>query len=77
MSFKPNKSQLVCSLDVFKQQASATSNNWDDPIQKRFYEEFVSPISHKFYAYIAELDKLDNHFESAERQINGLIEYSE
>jgi len=72
MSFQPNKSQLESSYDVLKQQASSTLENWDDPIQRRFYEQFVNSLPRDLLAFVAELNKLDKSFESAEQQINNL-----
>jgi hypothetical protein len=72
MSFQPNKSQLESSFDVLKQQASSTFENWDDPVQRRFYEQFINSLPRDFFAFIAELNKLDKSFESAEQQISNL-----
>lgn len=72
MSFQPDKSQLECSFDVLKQQASSTFENWDDPIQRRFYDQFINSLPKEFLAFINELNKLDQSFESAEQHINDL-----
>ena len=74
MSFQPDKSQLKSSFDVLKQQASSTFENWDDPIQRRFYEQFINSLPKEFLTYINELNKLDKSFETAEQHINDLHE---
>lgn len=72
MSFQPNKLQLESSFDVLKQQASSTFEDWDDPVQRRFYEQFINSLPRDFFSFINELNKLDKSFESAEQQINSL-----
>ncbi|MSP64952.1 MAG: hypothetical protein EXR16_04920 [Bacteroidetes bacterium] len=74
MSFQPDKSQLESSFAVLKQQASSTFENWDDPIQRRFYEQFINSLPQEVLAYINELNKLDKSFETAEQHINDLHE---
>ena len=74
MSFQPDISQLESSFDVLKQQASSTFENWDDPIQRRFYEQFINSLPKEVLAYINELNKLDKSFETAEQHINNLHE---
>lgn len=72
MSFQSNKTNLESAFDVLKQQSSSTSENWDDPIQRRFYEQFINSLPKEFHAYISELSKLDKSFENAEQSINNL-----
>jgi len=72
MSFQSNKLQLESSFDVLKQQASSTFEDWDDPVQRRFYEQFINSLPRDFFSFINELNKLDKSFESAEQQINNL-----
>ena len=72
MSFQSDKSKLESEFDVLKQQASSTVESWDDPVQRRFYEQFVNSLPKDFFAFINELNKLDKSFESAEQQINNL-----
>jgi len=74
MSFQSDKSKLKSEFDVLKQQASSTFESWDDPVQRRFYEQFVNSLPKEFYAYINELAKLDKSFEKAEQTINNLHE---
>lgn len=74
MSFQSNKSDLENSFDVLKQQSSSTSENWDDPVQRRFYEQFINSLPKEFHAYITELSKLDKSFENAEQSINSLLQ---
>jgi hypothetical protein len=73
MSFQPDKSQLESSFDVLNQQASSTFENWDDPIQRRFYEQFINSLPKEFWTYINELNKLDKLFETSELYINDLL----
>jgi hypothetical protein len=72
MSFQSNKSELENSFDVLKQKSSSTSENWDDPVQRRFYEQFINSLPKEFHAYITALSKLDKSFENAEQSINNL-----
>ena len=73
MSFQSNKLDLENSFDVLKQQSSSTSENWDDPVQRRFYEQFINSLPKEFNAYITELSKLDKSFHNAEQSINNLL----
>lgn len=74
MSFQPDKSQLESSFDVLKQQASSSSEDWSDPVQRRFYEQFINPLPKLFLEYINDLNKLDKSFETAEQNISSLHE---
>jgi len=74
MSFQPDKLKLENDFDVLKQQASSTSENWDDSVQRRFYEQFIDSLPKQFKAYIDELNKLDRAFDSAEQRISNLHE---
>ena len=72
MSFQPDKLQLESSFDVLKQQTSLTSENWVDPVQSRFYEQFINSLPKEFLAFINSLVKLEKSFENAEQRINDL-----
>jgi len=72
MSFQSDKSKLESEFDVLKQQASSTFEDWDDPVQRRFYEQFINSLPRDFFSFIHELNKLDKSFESAEQQIYKL-----
>lgn len=72
MSFRSDKSKLECEIDVLKQQASSTVESWDDPVQRRFYEQFVNSLPKEFQTYINELVKLGKSFEKAEETIRSL-----
>lgn len=72
MSFQSDKANLESAFDVLKQQSASTFENWDDPVQRRFYEQFINSLPKEFHAYTSELSKLDKSFEKAELTINGL-----
>jgi len=72
MSFQQEKSELESQYDVLKQQASTTMESWDDPVQRRFYEQFVNSLPKEFFAYTSSLNKLDKSFETAEQHIYNL-----
>ena len=72
MSFQSDKTSLESIFDVLKQQVASTFENWDDPVQRKFYEQFINILPKEFYAYITELSKLDKSFEKAEQTINNL-----
>lgn len=72
MSFQSDKVNLEGAFAVLKQQSASTFENWDDPIQRRFYEQFINSLPKEFHAYLTELSKLDKSFEKAEQAINGL-----
>ena len=72
MSFQPDKLRLENEFEVLKQQSSSTSENWDDSVRRRFYDQFIDSLPKQFMAYINELNKLDGAFESSERNISEL-----
>jgi len=72
MSFQSDKLKLENEFSVLKQQASSTMENWDDQVQRRFYEQFINSLPKEFFAYINELNNLDKSFEFAEEKINNL-----
>ena len=72
MSFQPDKLQLESSFDVLKQQTSLTSENWVDPVQRRFYDQFINSLPKEFLTFMTSLEKLDKSFEIAEQHINDL-----
>jgi flagellar biosynthesis chaperone FliJ len=72
MSFQSDKANLESAFDVLKQQWASTFENWDDPVQRRFYEQFINSLPKEFYDYITALSKLDKSFEKAEQTINNL-----
>ena len=74
MVFQADKSQLENAFDVLKQQAASTFDNWDDPVQRRFYEQFINALPKEFFAFINELNNLDRSFELAEERINNLLQ---
>ena len=73
MNFQSEKTQLETEFDVLNQQISETSENWDDPVQRRFYEQFINSLPKQFHAYIEELNKMDKTFEKAEENIQNLL----
>lgn len=74
MSFQSDKSQLESSFNALQQQSALTFEKWNDPVQRRFYEQFLNSFPKDFYTYINELNKLDKSFEKAERNIGILQE---
>lgn len=73
MSFQADKSQLENEFAVLKQQTIQTNEGWDDPVQRRFYDQFIKTLPKEFYAYINELNKLDKSFEKAEQTISNFL----
>ncbi len=69
MSFLVDKIQLENEFAVLKQQIIQTNEAWDDPVQQRFYCQFVDILIEEFHAYVNELSKLDKAFEKAEQAI--------
>lgn len=72
MSFQSNKTYLESAFDVLKQQSASTFESWDDPVQRRFYEQFINSLPKEVHAYLIELSKIDKSFEKAEQTINNL-----
>jgi len=72
MNFQSEQLRLENEFDVLKQMASQTNEAWNDPVQLRFYDQFLDNFPKEFRAYITELSKLDKSFEIAERTINEL-----
>ena len=73
MSFQANISQLANSFVVLKQQVSQTNEAWQDPVQERFFEQFLNWLPKEFESIISELEKLNNSFERAEQNIKEII----
>jgi flagellar biosynthesis chaperone FliJ len=69
MSFQEDKSHLESAFSALKQQISSTSENWNDSVQRRFYQQFLDSLPKEFLAYINNLDKLDKSFETAEKNL--------
>ena len=72
MSFQVDKNRLESKFEVLKQQSASTFENWEDPVQRRFYEQFINTLPKEFKTYIDELSKLDKTFERAENIIDNL-----
>jgi hypothetical protein len=72
MSFQSNRTYLESAFDVLKQQSASTFESWDDPVQRRFYEQFINSLPKEVHAYLIELSKIDKSFEKAEQQISIL-----
>lgn len=73
MIFQPDISTYEKEFEILKQQASLTMENWDDPVQRRFYEQFVSFLPKEFLNYINSLTRLDKSFKIAEQNIKSLL----
>lgn len=74
MSFKSNRTYLENAFDILKQQSASTLENWNDPVQRRFYEQFINSLPKEVNIFLTELSKIDNSFEKAEQTINNLRE---
>lgn len=74
MSFQSNKADLENTFAVLKQQAASTHENWNDAVQRRFYEQFIDSLPKDACAFLSELSKLDKLFEKAEQTINNLYD---
>jgi hypothetical protein len=72
MSFQPDKTLLKSAFAELTQQASSTTESWGDPVQRRFYGQFIDSLPREFMAFINAVDKLDKSFERAEQNISGL-----
>jgi hypothetical protein len=72
MSLQVEKQQLENEFSILSQQASQTSEAWNDPVQRRFYDQFINNMPKEFAHFINELHKLDTSFENAERVIASL-----
>ena len=72
MSLQPKISVFKSDFSVLKQQGVSTSENWNDSVQKKFYEQFIDYLPKKFNNYIKSLDKLDKTFKLSERVIDEL-----
>ena len=72
MSFHSYRTYLENAFDVLQQQSASTIENWEDPVQRRFYEQFINSLPKEIHAYLTELTKLDKSFEKAEQAINNL-----
>lgn len=74
MSFQSNKTYIESAFDVLKQQTVSTSENWNDTVQRRYYEQFINSLPKEVHTYLTELSKIDKSFEKAEQTINNLHE---
>lgn len=72
MSFKPDIANLKNQYDVLKQQSYSTMENWNDPVQRKFYDQFINTLPNEVMAFLNALNKLDSLFENAEQKINEL-----
>ncbi len=72
MNFRSDIEMLENELDVLKQQVSLTSENWADPVQRRFYGQFIDTLPEEVNAFINSLEELNLQFENAERNIMEL-----
>ena len=72
MNFKPKISEIKSDFSVLKHQISLTSENWNDPVQKKYYKQFLDSLPKEFNNYIKSLEELDITFELAEKIIENL-----
>lgn len=72
MNFQSDIENMVNNFDVLKNQASSTSEAWNDSVQRKYYDQFINNLPKEFQNFINELDKLDKAFESAENTISNL-----
>jgi len=72
MSLQPKISEIKSDFSVLKQQGVSTSENWNDSVQNKFYEQFIDSLPKEFNNYIKSLNHLDKKFESSERLIDEL-----
>ena len=72
MSFQNNKTILENAFNVLKQQSASTAENWNDQVQRKFYDQFIDSFPKEFHAFLSELSKLDKSFENAEQVISSL-----
>ena len=72
MNFQSFKINLEDEFVALKQQESLTRDNWKDSVQKRFYEEYINELPAEFQSYINALDKLEEAFQRAEKNIEKL-----
>ena len=72
MSLQPKISEIKSDFSVLKQEGVSTSENWNDSVQNKFYEQFIDSLPKEFNNYIKSLDKLDKTFELSERVIDEL-----
>ncbi len=74
MSFQLQKTHLENIFKILQQQSESTAESWNDPVQRRFYEEFINSLPKEFIAYINELTRIGKSFEQAEQHISRLQE---
>lgn len=72
MSFQKNKINLEKAFHLLQQQSRSTSESWNDPVQKRFYEQFIDSIPQEFNVYLSQLSELEKLFENTEYTIKEL-----
>lgn len=73
MNFKSNKIYIENTFDALRRQSRATLENWNDPVQKRFYDVFINKLPEEVDLYLTELSKMDKLFEKAEEKISNLL----
>jgi hypothetical protein len=72
MSFQADISQLESAFIGLKQRTGATTESWNDQVQKRFYEQFIDTLPKEFAAFTDALNRLDKILEVAEQRIRSL-----
>jgi hypothetical protein len=64
--------ELQSSLRALITGANATADAWRDPIQERFYREFIQPTEARCRVYIDSLASLDEALERIERAVRDI-----
>ena len=72
MIFRNNIIQLEDAFKVLNQQSLSTSEMWNDPVKKKFYEQFIDSLPTEINECISILYNIDSTFEKAEQIINDL-----
>jgi hypothetical protein len=64
--------QLQRQFDLMKRQALLTQGSWDDPVQAKFYEQFIWSLEVEFKRYLETFIELERNVANIEKNINDL-----
>lgn len=72
MSIQAAQMSMGNEFEILKHKIAQTSEAWNDPVQRKFYAQFLDNLPKEFQHYMAALTELNEAFEDAERVIYEL-----
>ena len=72
MALQTQYARLETNCAVLKQQMSLTFESWDDPLRRKYEQEYIEPFFKEFVIFMEALSKLDASLKAAEERIHEL-----